>query len=92
MTQQSSDDATSAKVIVYSTNWCAYCKMAKQYLTSKNVDWVEKNIEENADYHQELMDKIGGNFRGVPVLDVYGTIIFGFNRLKIDAAIKSAQA
>jgi glutaredoxin-like YruB-family protein len=79
-------------VIVYSTNWCAYCKMAKQYLDSKKVKWVEKNIEEDSAAHQELMDKIGGNFRGVPVLDVYGTVIMGFDRPKIDAALAEAGA
>jgi glutaredoxin-like YruB-family protein len=83
-----SDDAK--KVVVYSTNWCAYCKMAKQYLSSKDVAVEEKNIEENQDAHKELMDKIGGNFRGVPVIDIAGTIIFGFDRAKIDAALKAA--
>ena len=77
------------KVIVYSTNWCAYCKMAKQYLTGRGVDFVEKNIEEDPAAHKELMDKIGGNFRGVPVIDIYGTIILGFDRPKIDAALKA---
>ena len=81
----------SKKVIVYSTNWCAYCKTAKQYLTSKNVEWVEKNIEEDAGAHKELMEKLGGNYRGVPVIDVYGTIVLGFDRAKIDAALKSAE-
>jgi len=82
----SSDDAKTA--IVYSTNWCAYCKMAKQYLASKNVTVDEKNIEEDPEAHKELMDKIGGNFRGVPVIDITGTIILGFDRAKIDAALK----
>ncbi|MCL2037953.1 NrdH-redoxin [Candidatus Saccharibacteria bacterium] len=83
------DDAK--KVIVYSTNWCAYCKMAKQYLVGKNVPVEEKNIEEDADAHKELMDKIGGNFRGVPVIDINGTIVLGFDRPKIDAALKAAE-
>ena len=78
-------------VIVYSTNWCAYCKMAKQYLTSKGVEWVEKNIEEDEDAHKELMEKLGGNFRGVPVIDVNGTILLGFDRAKLDAAIKEMK-
>jgi len=89
MSDQVSDNAK--KVIVYSTNWCAYCKMAKQYLASKGVDVVDKNIEEDANAHRELMDKIGGNFRGVPVIDVYGTIILGFDRPKIDAALKGSE-
>jgi len=89
------DDAAAAqsgdakKVIVYSTNWCAYCKMAKQYIAGKNVPVEEKNIEEDADAHKELMDKIGGNFRGVPVIDINGTIVLGFDRPKIDAALKA---
>jgi glutaredoxin-like YruB-family protein len=78
------DDATA---IVYSTNWCAYCKMAKQYLTQKGVKYVEKNIEESDDDRNELMAKIGGNFRGVPVLDINGEIILGFDRARINAAL-----
>jgi glutaredoxin-like YruB-family protein len=85
MSDQTQTD--SQPVIVYSTNWCAYCKMAKQYLTGKNVKWVEKNIEEDAAANDELMKKIGGNFRGVPVIDVKGSIILGFDRPKIDAAL-----
>ena len=77
------------KVIVYSTNWCAYCKMAKQYLTSKGVGVEEKNIEDDLEAHKELMDKIGGQFRGVPVIDINGTIILGFDRAKIDEAIRA---
>ena len=81
-----SDD--KAPVIIYSTNWCAYCKMARQYLMSLNVPVVEKNIEEDQAAHQELMDKIGGNFRGVPVIDINGDIILGFDRAKIDDSLK----
>ncbi len=80
----------SKKVIIYSTNWCAYCKMAEKYLTDKGVAFVDKNIEEDPAAHKELMDKIGGNFRGVPVIDIFGTIILGFDRPKIDAALKAA--
>ncbi|MDR0956007.1 MAG: NrdH-redoxin [Candidatus Nomurabacteria bacterium] len=84
-------DKQTDDVVVYSTNWCAYCKMAKQYLTQKKVKFVEKNIEEDAAANTELMKKIGGNFRGVPVLDIYGTIIVGFDRAKIDDAIKAGK-
>ena len=75
-------------VIIYSTNWCAYCKMARQYMTGLDVPVEEKNIEEDEDAHKELMDKIGGNFRGVPVIDINGDIILGFDRAKIDDSLK----
>ena len=74
-------------VIIYSTTWCAYCKMLKQYLTDKGVAWVEKDIENDAAAHGELMEKIDGNFRGVPVSDVNGTMVLGFDRPSIDAAL-----
>ena len=76
------------EVIIYSTNWCAYCKMARQYLNSLDVPTVEKNVEEDEAAHKELMDKIGGNFRGVPVIDINGDIILGFDRPKIDDSLK----
>lgn len=76
-------------VIIYSTNWCAYCKMARQYMASKNVPVDEKNIEEDPVAHDELMQKIGGNFRGVPVIDIAGNIILGFDRPTIDQQLKA---
>lgn len=76
-------------VIIYSTTWCGYCKMLKQYLTDKKVAWVEKDIEKDAEAHAELMGKIGGDFRGVPVTDVKGQIVLGFDRHSIDAALAS---
>lgn len=73
--------------IIYSTVWCGFCNMTKQYLESKGVTFVDKDIESDSAAHAELMQKIGGNFRGVPVIDINGTIILGFDRPKIDAAL-----
>lgn len=77
-----------AKVIIYSTTWCAFCKTEKQYLEKLGVDFVEKDIEADADAHNELMEKIGGNFRGVPVTDIDGDLVLGFDRPKIDSLLK----
>lgn len=74
-------------VIIYSTPWCGFCKMAKQYFDSKNVAYVDKNIEQDADAYKELMEKVQGNFQGVPVIDIKGQIILGFDRPKIDSAL-----
>lgn len=85
---------TNDQVIIYSTNWCAFCKTEKQYLDSKGVSYVDKNIEEDADAYKELMSKLGGNdnFRGVPVSDIRGKIVLGFNRPAIDAALAGSTA
>jgi len=74
-------------ITIYSTSWCGFCKMAAKYLNDKNITFKEKNIEEDADAYKELMDKIGGNFRGVPVIDIDKELILGFDRPKIDAAL-----
>lgn len=76
--------ATTHSITIYSTNWCGYCKMAKQYLTTKSIPFTEKNIEEDAEAHKELMSKLDGNFRGVPVIDIDGDLILGFDRPAID--------
>ena len=79
----------SAKVIVYSTTWCAFCKTEMQYLEKLGVQYVKKDIEEDQNAHAELMEKIGGNFRGVPVTDIDGEIVLGFDRPKIDDTLKT---
>lgn len=78
---------TANPVIIYSTTWCAYCKLLKQYLDNKGVKWVEKDIERDAAAYQELMEKTGGSVRGVPVSDVRGSMVLGFDRPAIDAAL-----
>lgn len=78
---------SDTKPIIYSTNWCGFCKMAKQYLDQKDIAYEDKNVEEDKAAYEELMGKIGGNFRGVPVIDINGEIILGFDRPKIDAAL-----
>ena len=82
--------ATDSHVIIYSTTWCGYCKMLKQYLDNKNVAWIEKDIEKDAEAYHEVMEKTGGQARGVPISDVRGTMVLGFDRPGIDAALAKA--
>lgn len=77
-------------VIIYSTAWCGFCKMAKQYLDGKNVPYVEKDIEADESARNELLEKVHGNFQGVPVIDIDGSVILGFDRPKIDEALQKA--
>jgi glutaredoxin len=78
-----------AKVIVYSTSWCAFCHTEMQWLEKLGIPFVAKDIEADQDAYKELLDKVGGNFRGVPVTDVAGDIILGFDRPKIQSAIEN---
>lgn len=79
----------SAQITIYSTTWCAFCKTEKQYLDKLGIAYNYKDIEEDKAAYEELMSKNGGNFQGVPVTDIAGEIILGFDRAKIDAAIKA---
>lgn len=76
-----------AKVIIYSADWCAFCHAAKQYLDKLGVKYIEKNVEEDRAFAQEAVDK--SNQMGIPVIDINGDIIVGFDRPKIDDALKT---
>ena len=80
-------DTAQHDITIYSTNWCGYCKMAKKYLGDKNIAFKDKNIEEDADAYKELMNKIDGNFMGVPVIDIDRKNVLGFDRPKIHAEL-----
>ncbi len=79
----------SPKVTIYSTTWCAFCKTERQWLEKLGVAYDYKNIEEDQDAYNDLMAKLGGNFRGVPVTDIAGDMILGFDRPKLQAAMEA---
>lgn len=82
-------DAATPKITVYSTTWCAFCHTEMQWLDHLGIPYVAKDIEADKEAYDELMGKIGGDFRGVPVTDVAGDVILGFDRPKIQTAIKT---
>ena len=65
-------------VIVYVTSWCPACRMTTDYLKDKKIPFVVKDVERNETYMKEMVKKVGG-YRGVPVLDINGKILLGFN-------------
>jgi glutaredoxin 3 len=79
----------SAKVIVYSATWCAFCHAAMDYLDKIGVKYTDKDVEKDPKNGLEAVDKSGQ--RGIPVIDIDGEIIIGFDRPKIDAALKEKQ-
>ncbi|MBF4693182.1 glutaredoxin family protein [Fusibacter ferrireducens] len=71
----------SKKVVVFSSNTCGYCTMAKEYLTEKGVAYEERNVSNDIEARKELMSK---GFMGVPVIYVEDEVIQGFNKAKLD--------
>ena len=80
---------TDNPVTVYSAGWCAFCHAAKDYLDKLGVKYTDKDVETDVQNGLEAVNKSGQ--RGIPVLDIGGTIIIGFDRPKIDFALKQHQ-
>ena len=72
-------------VKVYSTPTCPYCLKAKQYLKDNNIDFQDIDVGSDPSLAQEMKQKSGQ--MGVPVLDVEGEIIIGFDKERIDSAL-----
>lgn len=71
-----------ANIKIYTTQYCAYCKMAKEYFKSKNIPYEEYDVGADASKREEMLKK-SGQF-GVPVIDIDGNIVVGFDRSKIN--------
>jgi len=74
------------KAKIYTTSVCPYCTMAKEYLKEKGVEVEEINVENNPEAAREMIDKSGQ--MGVPVIEINGRIIIGFNKNAIDEALR----
>lgn len=84
----SKTEITASNVIIYSTPWCAFCKTEKQYLEHLGVAFDVKDIEEDPQALKEYEQKVQGKTTSVPVTDIAGELIFGFDRKKIDETLK----
>jgi len=78
------------KVIVYSTTTCPFCVMVKDWLKDKGIAYEDYNVGTDQEKAKEMVDKSGQ--MGVPVIDVSGEIIIGFDKPKLESALKKARA
>ncbi|WP_287027836.1 glutaredoxin family protein [Pseudomonas sp. UBA6310] len=75
--------ARTGEVILYATSWCGYCAKTRAFLAERGIPYRELDIEKSAD-GRRAYDALGG--RGVPVIDVKGTVIHGYDPQGILAA------
>lgn len=73
-------------VKVYSTPSCPWCSVAKKYLSSKNISFDDIDVSRNMSAAREMVQKSGQ--RGVPVIDINGSIVIGFDQAKIDTLLR----
>ncbi|MBD3359523.1 MAG: NrdH-redoxin [Candidatus Buchananbacteria bacterium] len=77
--------AEQKKVIIYTTPTCPYCKQTKEYLKENEIEYQEMDVANDSAKAQEMIDKSGQ--MGVPVIDIEGEMIVGFDKEKIDKAL-----
>jgi glutaredoxin len=82
-------DTKDPQITIYRTSWCAFCHTEMQWLDALGIPYVAKDIEEDKVAYDELMEKSKGDFRGVPVTDIAGDLVLGFDRPKIQDLIKT---
>ncbi len=75
------------KVFVYSTPTCPWCNIAKEYLKEKKVNYTEKNVAIDMKAREEMVQKTGQ--LGVPVIDINGNMVIGFDKMKIDQLLRA---
>ncbi|MDP3697399.1 MAG: glutaredoxin family protein [Candidatus Taylorbacteria bacterium] len=69
------------KVTIYTTPTCVYCKMTKAFFKEHNVEYEEKDVSTDTKAQEEMVAK--SNQMGVPVIDIDGELIVGFDEEKI---------
>lgn len=72
-------------ITVYSADWCAFCHAVKDYFDKLGIKYEVKDVEHDQRNASEAVQKSGQ--MGIPVVDIDGKIIVGFDRPRIDAAL-----
>ena len=72
----------SKNITIYSTPSCTYCHMAKDYLTEKGIAFTDYNVGADLERRKEMIDKSGQ--MGVPVIDIDGDIMVGFDKSELE--------
>jgi len=74
------------EVTIYTTSTCSWCQAVKDYLSAREIDFEEVDVSEDVDRAQELVERSGQY--GVPVVDIDGEMVVGFDRPRIDALLE----
>jgi glutaredoxin 3 len=74
-------------VVIYSTPTCPWCKRAKDYLTRKGIAYTEYDVAADRAKAREMIQKTGQ--MSVPVIEVDGQVVVGFNESQLDKMLAS---
>ncbi|HEX9721844.1 MAG TPA: Uxx-star family glutaredoxin-like (seleno)protein [Candidatus Paceibacterota bacterium] len=68
-------------VTIYTTPTCVYCKAAKEFFQENNVQYQERDVSRDEEAREDMMQK--SSQMGVPVIDVDGSIVIGFDKKRL---------
>jgi glutaredoxin len=77
-------------VTIYGTSWCGACRAAREFLTERKIPFADKDVERDPEAARELAAKaakMGIPTDRVPVIDVRGVLLLGFDRARIESLL-----
>jgi glutaredoxin-like YruB-family protein len=86
------DDAKKpdTKAIIYTTPWCQFCKHVEAYLDEKGYKYEKVDVSVDQTKAKEMIDKSGQ--MGVPVTEIKGEVIIGWDKPKFEALFVEPKA
>lgn len=72
-------------VKIYSTPTCHFCHMAKEFFDEKGVKYTDYNVLVDLEKRQEMFDKTGQ--MGVPVIEISGQVVIGFDEAQVSSLL-----
>lgn len=85
MSEPKKSGSASEKAVIYTTPWCQFCKHVEAYLDEKGVAYEEIDVQADQAKAQEMIEKSGQ--MGVPVTEIKGEIIIGWDKPKFEALL-----
>jgi glutaredoxin len=85
---------SAPSVVIYGAEWCGPCHQVQAYLRSKGVPFVDKDIDKDPVAASEMrrkLAKVGRPAGSIPVIDIRGRILVGFNPQEVDQALGRAM-
>lgn len=74
------------EVTIYTASTCSWCEAVKEYLRAREIDFEEVDVSTDMDRAQEIVERSGQY--GVPVIEIDGEMVVGFDRPRIDALLE----
>ena len=90
-----SEAVADASVVVYGASWCGACRQAESWLEQNGIPFVEKDIEADSEARAEMLRKAraaGVPTSGIPVIDVNGRLLTGFDPGAMRRALDETRA